>query len=216
MSKITNITAREVLDSRGNPTVAAEVMTEQGSIGTAMVPSGASTGAREALELRDKDPKRYLGKGVLKAVDNITAKIAPRIIGMEVTGQQAIDQAMIDMDGTENKSVLGANAILSVSLALARGVAKIKGRELYELLREEIIGPGKCVGCAACVSICPVDVFDVDKEQAAKTRARMFNMVAGDRVAVSGFHMPFPSIGFIERRPDGGYRWLTHSYQLID
>ena len=136
MSKIIKITAREVLDSRGNPTVAAEVMTEKGSIGTAMVPSGASTGAREALELRDKDPKRYLGKGVLKAVDNITAKIAPHITGMEVTGQEAIDQAMIDMDGTENKSVLGANAILAVSMASAHAAAADTDQPLYRYLGE--------------------------------------------------------------------------------
>ena len=136
MSKIIKITAREVIDSRGNPTVAAEVMTEQGSIGTAMVPSGASTGAREALELRDKDPKRYLGKGVLKAVENITAKIAPHVIGMEVTGQVELDQAMIDMDGTENKSVLGANAILAVSMASAHAAAADSGQPLYRYLGE--------------------------------------------------------------------------------
>jgi enolase len=133
MSKITNITAREVLDSRGNPTVAAEVMTEKGSIGTAMVPSGASTGAREALELRDKDPKRYLGKGVLQAVDNITSKIAPHVIGMEVTEQETLDKAMIDLDGTENKSTLGANAILAVSMASAHAAAADNDLPLYRL-----------------------------------------------------------------------------------
>jgi enolase len=136
MSKITNITAREVLDSRGNPTVAAEVMTEKGSIGTAMVPSGASTGAREALELRDKDPKRYLGKGVLQAVDNITSKIAPHVIGMEVTEQETLDKAMIDLDGTENKSTLGANAILAVSMASAHAAAADNDLPLYRYLGE--------------------------------------------------------------------------------
>jgi enolase len=134
MSKITRITAREVLDSRGNPTVGAEVHTEQGSVGSAMVPSGASTGAREALELRDKDPARYLGKGVLTAVDNITTRIAPQITGMEVTDQITIDKAMLEMDGTDNKSNLGANAILAVSMAAAHAAAADSNLPLYQYL----------------------------------------------------------------------------------
>src|SRR5690606_22279914 len=127
MSKIKKISAWEVLDSRGNPTIAAAVYTEAGSVGTAMVPSGASTGAREALELRDKDPSRYLGKGVLKAIANIHEHIVPLITGMEVTGQEQIDNAMITLDGTPNKSKLGANAILAVSMATAHAAARDKG-----------------------------------------------------------------------------------------
>ncbi len=134
MSKIKNIIAREVMDSRGNPTVAAEVLTEAGSVGSAMVPSGASTGAREALELRDKDPKRYLGKGVLRAVENITTQITPHIMGMEVTDQQAIDNAMLELDGTDNKSKLGANAILAVSMAAAHTAAADESVPLYQYL----------------------------------------------------------------------------------
>ena len=134
MSKIKKVIAREVLDSRGNPTVAAEVHTKRGSVGSAMVPSGASTGSREALELRDKDPSRYLGKGVLKAINNIHKKIAPLIIGMEVTNQKKIDKAMIEKDGTENKSKLGANAILAVSMAAAHAAAADEGLPLYRYL----------------------------------------------------------------------------------
>ena len=134
MSIIIKITAREVLDSRGNPTIGAEVYTEQGSIGSAMVPSGASTGSREALELRDKDPSRYLGKGVLTAIDNITSLIAPHINGMEVNEQDKIDYAMIELDGTENKSKLGANAILAVSMAVAHAAAADEGVPLYKYL----------------------------------------------------------------------------------
>ncbi len=134
MSKVKNIIAREVMDSRGNPTVAAEVLTEAGSVGSAMVPSGASTGAREALELRDKDPKRYLGKGVLRAVENITTQITPHIMGMEVTDQQAIDNAMLELDGTDNKSKLGANAILGVSMAAAHAAAADESVPLYQYL----------------------------------------------------------------------------------
>ena len=134
MSEIIAVFAREVLDSRGNPTVAAEVHTERGAVGSAMVPSGASTGAREALELRDKDPKRYLGKGVLTAVGNIEKIIAPGIYGMEVTDQTEIDKTMLDLDGTENKSHLGANAILAVSMAAAHAAAVDEGLPLYQYL----------------------------------------------------------------------------------
>ena len=120
MSTIVDVYAREVLDSRGNPTVEVEVILEDGTMGRAMVPSGASTGAHEAVELRDGDKKRYNGKGVLNAVDNVNNLIAPEVIGMEVTHQVDIDMLMIDIDGTPNKSKLGANAILGVSLAVAR------------------------------------------------------------------------------------------------
>lgn len=123
MSAIVEVKGREVLDSRGNPTVEAEVILESGAVGRAMVPSGASTGEREALELRDGDPKRFFGKGVLKAVDNINGEIAKRIIGMESLNQREIDLALIDLDGTENKSRLGANAILAVSMAVAKATA---------------------------------------------------------------------------------------------
>jgi enolase len=134
MSKITKIIAREVMDSRGNPTVAADVYTENGSVGSSMVPSGASTGAREALELRDKDPNRYLGKGVLKAVENITRQITPHVTGMEVTDQQSVDNAMLELDGTDNKSKLGANAILAVSMASAHAAAADQCVPLYQYL----------------------------------------------------------------------------------
>jgi enolase len=134
MSKIIKITAREVLDSRGNPTIGAEVYTEDGSIGSAMVPSGASTGAREALELRDQNPSRYLGKGVLNAVDNICTQIAPHLKGKEVTEQEHLDNAMIELDATENKGKLGANAILAVSMAAAHAGAADSKMPLYQYL----------------------------------------------------------------------------------
>ena len=131
---IDQVTAREILDSRGNPTVEAEVILACGIKGRAQVPSGASTGAHEAVELRDNDKKRYSGKGVLKAVENIIQKIGPKINGMAVTNQTAIDQVMIDLDGTENKSKLGANAILGVSLACARAAAEYFDMPLYRYL----------------------------------------------------------------------------------
>ena len=137
MSEITNISAREVLDSRGNPTVEAEVVTATGSLGCAIVPSGASTGIREALELRDNDPARYNGKGVLKAIANIRDKISPEIIGMEVSDQSGLDKAMIELDGSENKQNLGANAILAVSMAAAHAAAVEKGLPLYRYLGGE-------------------------------------------------------------------------------
>ncbi|WP_297445547.1 phosphopyruvate hydratase [Desulfurobacterium sp.] len=123
MSRIVDVRAREILDSRGNPTVEVEVTLETGVVGRAAVPSGASTGEREALELRDKDPKRYLGKGVLKAVNNVNQEIAPALIGLESTDQTNIDRLMIELDGTENKSRFGANAILGVSMAVCRASA---------------------------------------------------------------------------------------------
>ena len=132
--KIRNITAREILDSRGTPTVAAEVTLENGVIGTASVPSGASTGENEAIELRDCDKSRYFGKGVLKAVSNVNKIIAPELIGMCVLDQIAIDRKMIELDGTENKSRLGANAILAVSLAAAKAAANHLGQPLYRYI----------------------------------------------------------------------------------
>ena len=137
MSEITNISAREVLDSRGNPTVEAEVHTAAGALGSAIVPSGASTGVREALELRDKDAGRYLGKGVLQAIRNIHEKISPELKGMEISDQDAIDGAMIELDATENKSALGANAILAVSMATAHAAANEEGLPLYQYLGGE-------------------------------------------------------------------------------
>ncbi|MDR0298188.1 MAG: phosphopyruvate hydratase [Streptococcaceae bacterium] len=134
MSIITDIYAREILDSRGNPTVEVEVYTEDGAFGRGLVPSGASTGEHEAVELRDGDKSRYGGKGVLKAVDNVNDIIAEAIIGFEVTDQQAIDRAMIELDGTETKGKLGANAILGVSIAVARAAADELGVPLYNYL----------------------------------------------------------------------------------
>ena len=134
MTAIKNIIAREVLDSRGNPTIEAEVFTESGASGSAMVPSGASTGIREALELRDGDPARYKGKGVLTAISNITGKICPALIGKEVADQACIDHTMIELDGTENKQHLGANAILAVSMATAYAAANEEKLPLYQYL----------------------------------------------------------------------------------
>ena len=131
MPNISNIYAREVLDSRGNPTVEVEVYTESGAFGRAIVPSGASTGEHEAIELRDGDKSRFLGKGVTKAVKNVNEVIAPNLIGYDVTFQTAIDKIMIDLDGTPNKSKLGANAILGVSMACAKAAADFVGLPLY-------------------------------------------------------------------------------------
>ena len=143
MSKIKKIYAREILDSRGNPTVEVEVELESGVKAKAAVPSGASTGAFEALELRDKNPKRYHGQGVLEAVANVNEKISEAVIGMDVTQQQAIDKKMLELDGTKNKSSLGANAILGASLACARVAAKEKNQELYEYIAETYKFPAK-------------------------------------------------------------------------
>ena len=123
MPIIKEVYAREVIDSRGNPTVEVDIYTESDGFGRAIVPSGASTGEHEAVELRDNDKKRYNGKGVLKAVNNVNDIIAPEIIGMNVFDQVAIDKFMIELDGTENKSKLGANAILGVSLAVSKAAA---------------------------------------------------------------------------------------------
>ena len=132
MSSIVKIIGREVMDSRGNPTVEADVYLESGAVGRACAPSGASTGSREALELRDGDKSRYLGKGVLKAVAAINDAIAPALLDKDAVDQSTIDQIMIDLDGTENKEVLGANAILAVSLANAKAAAMERKVPLYQ------------------------------------------------------------------------------------
>ncbi len=138
MAEIQNLHAREVLDSRGNPTVEVEVWLESGAFGRALVPSGASTGKREAVELRDDESPRYLGKGVRRAVQNVTETIAPEIEGMEAAEQAQVDRALLELDGTPNKSGLGANALLGVSLAVARASADDAGLPLYQYLG----GPG--------------------------------------------------------------------------
>ena len=134
MPYIVDVYAREVMDSRGNPTIEVEVTTESGAFGRAIVPSGASTGEREALELRDEDKTRFLGKGVLKAVDNVNDVICEALLGMDVTRQNEIDALMIELDGTHDKSKLGANAILGVSMACARAAADFYGLPLYKYL----------------------------------------------------------------------------------
>jgi enolase len=162
--KITNIQAQELLDSRGNPTVECTVMLENGISASAMVPSGASTGKYEALELRDGEENRYLGKGVLKAVENVNRKIAQVVIGMDVENQTEVDQAMIALDGTENKSELGANAILSVSMACTRAAALSKDIPLYEYIANLFSNP--------------TDVYEMP--------VPMINMIEGGKHADSG------------------------------
>ena len=134
MPYISEICARQVLDSRGNPTVEVEVYTESGAYGRTIVPSGASTGEHEAIELRDNDKCHYLGKGVLKAVENIKEVIAPELIGMNVFDQVGIDRLMIELDGTDNKANLGANAILAVSIAIARAASDLYSMPLYNYI----------------------------------------------------------------------------------
>jgi enolase len=134
MSRIESIHARQILDSRGNPTVEVDVITESGARGRAAVPSGASTGTHEAVELRDGDKKKYLGKGVLKAVENVNTKIAAEVVGLSVFDQNLIDKVMIDLDGTPNKSKLGANAVLGTSLASAKAAATECGQSLYRYI----------------------------------------------------------------------------------
>ena len=131
MSSIVDVVAREILDSRGNPTIEADVLLESGSMGRAAVPSGASTGSREAIELRDGDARRYGGKGVLKAVEHVNTEISEAIVGLDASEQSFIDKTLIDLDGTENKSRLGANALLAVSMAVAKGAAEEAGLPLY-------------------------------------------------------------------------------------
>ena len=132
MTTIVGIQAREILDSRGNPTVEADVILDSGAMGRAAVPSGASTGEHEAIELRDGVKKRYLGRGVQMAVKNIKSKIMPELLGLDATDQVRVDQAMLDLDGTPNKAKLGANAMLAVSLATAKAAAKALGQPLYK------------------------------------------------------------------------------------
>ncbi|GGC76320.1 phosphopyruvate hydratase [Vreelandella lutescens] len=143
MTKIVEISALEVLDSRGNPTVHATVRLESGAVGEACAPSGASTGSREALELRDGDKARYLGKGVLKAVEAVNGKIRDALLGMDARDQRGLDNAMLALDGTENKATLGANAILAVSLAAAKAAANAKGVPLYAHIAELYGQPGQ-------------------------------------------------------------------------
>ncbi|MHB9094189.1 MAG: phosphopyruvate hydratase, partial [Eubacteriales bacterium] len=134
MTFIEDVYAREILDSRGNPTVEVEVVLEDGTIGRAAVPSGASTGAYEAVELRDDNKERYMGKGVLQAVENVNTIIAPEVIGLDALDQVGLDQVMIDLDGTPNKGRLGANAILGVSMAAAKAAANSLEIPLYKYL----------------------------------------------------------------------------------
>ncbi|MDP3771293.1 MAG: phosphopyruvate hydratase [bacterium] len=154
MAIISNVRAWEILDSRGNPTVRAEVVTEGGHRGVAAVPSGASTGVHEALELRDGDAKRYGGAGVRKAVANVNGPIAKALIGKDVTKQEAIDRTMLKLDGTENKSKLGANAILAVSLACARAAALASGQPLYRYIR-------KCYGLRLAAWRLPLPMMNI-------------------------------------------------------
>src|SRR5512134_718304 len=134
MSSIVDVIAREILDSRGNPTIEADVVLDSGASGRAAVPSGASTGSKEAIELRDGDAKRYLGKGVTKAVEHVNTEICEAILGLDATEQSLIDKTLIDLDGTENKSRLGANAILAVSCAVAKAAAEESSLPLYRYL----------------------------------------------------------------------------------
>src|SRR6266536_4306826 len=131
MSAIVDVVARKILDSRGNPTVEADVLLESGVMGRAAVPSGASTGSREAIELRDGDNSRYFGKGVLKACEHINTEISEAIMGLDANEQAFLDRTLIDLDGTENKSRLGANAMLAVSMAVAKAAAEEAGLPLY-------------------------------------------------------------------------------------
>ncbi|PHQ58460.1 MAG: phosphopyruvate hydratase [Porticoccus sp.] len=153
MTKISDIRAYEVLDSRGNPTIEADVILDDGSVGSACAPSGASTGSREALELRDGDKSRYLGKGVLKAVQNVNGPIRTLLLGKDASQQRELDQLMIDADGTENKSTFGANAILAVSLAAAKAAAVSRGVPLYAHIAE-------LNGSAGCYSM-PVPMMNI-------------------------------------------------------
>jgi len=134
MSAIVDVIAREIIDSRGNPTIEADVLLESGVLGRASVPSGASVGTREAVELRDGDAQRYYGKGVLKAVESVNGEISETIMGLDAMEQCFIDKTLIELDGSENKSRLGANAILAVSLAVAKAAAEESGLPLYRYL----------------------------------------------------------------------------------
>ena len=142
MSRIAGVHAREIIDSRGNPTIEAEVRLQSGALGRAAVPSGASTGTREAVELRDGDPRRYLGKGVTRAVDNVNTLLRESLIGREATDQACLDARMIELDGSDNKSRLGANALLSVSLANAHAAANDAGQPMFRMLGGSLAGEG--------------------------------------------------------------------------
>ena len=143
MSKIKSLTARQVLDSRGNPTVEVDVLTEDEVVGRGVVPSGASTGTKEALELRDGDKSFYMGKSVLKAVENIKTKIEPLLVGKSVYDQKACDLAMLEADGTEFKSDLGANSILAVSMGVCRAAAQSKGKSIFAYLSDDLNIPNE-------------------------------------------------------------------------
>ncbi|HIF15624.1 MAG TPA: phosphopyruvate hydratase, partial [Bacteroidetes bacterium] len=134
MSKIKSVRARQILDSRGNPTVEVDVITEKGILGRAAVPSGASTGKHEAVELRDGDSSRYMGKGVQQAIENVNKQIESTIVGYEINDQKGVDAALLELDGTENKQKLGANAILGVSMAVARAASKEEGISLFKYI----------------------------------------------------------------------------------
>src|SRR5687767_13281782 len=149
MSSIIDVTGRQVLDSRGNPTVEVDVMLADGSSGRAIVPSGASTGAHEALELRDGDEKRFGGKGVLRAVGNVNDTIAPAMLDADATDQGGVDQRLLDLDGTDNKRTLGANAVLGVSLAVAKAAAESLGLPLFRYLG----GPNAHVLPVPCLNV---------------------------------------------------------------
>ena len=176
MFRIKKIRAREILDSRGNPTVEVEVLLDDGTQARASVPSGASTGKHEALELRDYNPKRFGGKGVLKVCSNVNDIIGPKLIGMDPQKQEEIDELMINLDGTENKSKLGANAILGVSLAVCKAAAKSEGLELFEYIKQN-----------SRLAPSPKRLWRVgDKTQNSKLPVPMFNIINGGEHADSG------------------------------
>jgi len=187
MTTIVDVHGRQVLDSRGNPTVEVEVLLESGAEGRAIVPSGASTGTREAVELRDGDPKRYLGKGVLKAVQNVNRVIAPKLVGHDAVEQVRIDRLLIALDGTENKGKLGANAILGVSMAVARAAADACGLPLYRYL-------GGVGGCALPVPMMNIlnggshadNNVDIQEFMAMPVGAKTFSDAL--RMGVETFH----------------------------
>src|ERR1700691_3963165 len=156
MSRLAGVHAREIIDSRGNPTIEAEVRLQSGALGRAAVPSGASTGTREAVELRDGDPKRYLGKGVTKAVDNVNTLLREALIGREAADQAGLDARMIELDGSDNKSRLGANALLSVSLANAHAAANEAGQPMFKLL-----GAGGGAAGASREPVMPVPMMNI-------------------------------------------------------
>src|SRR2546425_2137516 len=175
MSTIISVHAREILDSGGNPTIEADVTLSSGAAGRAAVPSGASTGEHEAVELRDGDQKRFGGKGVLEAVKNVNEVIGPRLEGMSAEEQIAVDYAMLDLDGTPNKSHLGANAILSVSMAVARAAAQDAGLTLYRYLG----GPG--------TNVLPVPMMNILNGGAHAAHTVGFPGVMGGAIGAEGF-----------------------------